>query len=97
MAAEKLVGKLVKEINVPIQIHAHATSGMATAMYLSAVRAGAGAIDCAISSMAGFTAQPPTETLAAIFEETEFACHLNVEAMAKVAKYIRSPQAPSAC
>lgn len=90
VAAEKLVGKLVKEIDVPIQIHAHATSGMATAMYLSAVRAGAGAIDCAISSMAGFTAQPPAETLAAIFEETEFACHLNVKAMAKVAKYFET-------
>jgi len=90
VAAEKLVGNLVKEIDVPIQIHAHATSGMATAMYLSAVRAGAGAIDCAISSMAGFTAQPPAETLAAIFEETEFACHLNVKAMAKVAKYFEA-------
>ncbi|MCK5145242.1 pyruvate carboxylase subunit B [bacterium] len=87
VGAEKLVSKLVKEIDVPIQLHAHATSGMATAMYLSGVRAGAGAIDCAISSMAGFTAQPPAETLAAIFEETEFACHLDFEALGKVAKY----------
>jgi len=87
VGAEVLVAKLAREISIPIQLHAHATSGMATAMYLSGVRAGAEAIDCAISSMAGFTAQPPAETLAAIFEETEFACHLDVKALDKVARY----------
>jgi len=86
-AAEKLVSALIEEVNVPIQMHTHATSGMATSMYVSAVRSGAGAIDCAISSMAGFSAQPPVETLAAIFSETNYSADLNVEAMSRVSQY----------
>ncbi|MBN2656376.1 MAG: acetyl-CoA carboxylase biotin carboxyl carrier protein [Spirochaetales bacterium] len=85
--AEKLVSALIKEVDVPIQIHAHATSGMATPTYVEGVRAGAGAIDCSISSMAGFTAQPPVETLAAIFNETNYATNLDFDALAKISAY----------
>lgn len=85
--AEKLVTALIKEVNIPIQIHSHATSGMATASYVEGVRAGAGAIDCSISSMAGYTAQPPVETLAAIFNETNYSTNLDFEALSKISAY----------
>ena len=85
--AEKLVSALVKEVNIPIQIHAHATSGMATPTYVEGVRAGAGAIDCSISSMAGFTSQPPVETLAAIFNETNYTTNLDFDALTKISTY----------
>ncbi len=85
--AEKLVSALINEVKVPIQIHTHATSGMGTATYVEGVRAGAGAIDCAISSMAGFTSQPPVETLLAIFSETKYPAHLDIEALDTIAKY----------
>ena len=87
VAAEELVSALAKAITVPIQVHSHATSGMATAMYLSAVRAGAGAIDCAVSSMAGFSSQPPLESILAIFSETPFKCDLNMDAIREVRRY----------
>lgn len=87
IGAETLVGALVKEVGIPIQLHCHATSGMATATYVEGVRAGAGAIDCAISTMAGTSAQPPVESLAAIFNETHYAAHLDLDALEKVAKY----------
>lgn len=87
VAAEALVSALVEEVGIPIQLHCHATSGMATATYVEAVRAGAGAIDCAISTMAGFSAQPPVETLAAIFNDTPYAAKLNPDALEKVAAY----------
>jgi oxaloacetate decarboxylase alpha subunit len=90
VAAENLVSALAQEIKVPIQIHSHATSGMATTMYLSAVRAGAGAVDCAVSSMAGFSSQPPLETVLAIFEETPFKCNLDIGAIRKVRKYFEA-------
>jgi len=90
VAAENLVSALAQEIKVPIQIHSHATSGMATTMYLSAVRAGAGAVDCAVSSMAGFSSQPPLETVLAIFDETPFKCNLNIEAIRKIRKYFEA-------
>lgn len=82
-----LVKALKAELDIPIQIHCHATSGMADSAYLDGVRAGAGAVDCAISSMAGFSSQPPVETINAIFKETEFDVDLDMEALRKVNKY----------
>lgn len=90
IAAEKLVSALLEEVGVPIQLHCHATSGMATATYVEGVRAGAGAIDCAISSMAGFSSQPPVETLVAIFNETNYAANLDMDALAEAAKYFEA-------
>ncbi len=87
LAAEKLVSALVKNIGVPIQLHTHATSGMAVATYVEGVRAGAGAIDCSVWSMAGFSSQPPVETLLAIFDETNYSASLDREALRKVGKY----------
>ncbi len=87
IAAEKLVSALVKEINVPIQLHCHATSGMAYSTYVEGVRAGAGAIDCAISPLSGFSSQPPVETMVAIFDETEYATGLDFDALEKIEKF----------
>lgn len=87
IAAEQLISALVRAINVPIQVHTHATSGMATATYVEAVRAGAGAIDCAISPISGFSSQPPVETMLAIFEETPYHANLNLDALKKIREY----------
>ncbi len=87
ISAERLITALVKEINVPIQVHSHMTSGMAVASYVEAVRAGAGAIDCAISSMAGTSSQPPVETMLAIFEETSYKAQLDIDALRRMCKY----------
>lgn len=87
ISAERLVTALVKNINVPIQLHCHATSGMATATYVEGVRAGAGAIDCAISPMSCFSAQPPVESMLAIFDETSYHANLDIEALKKICKY----------
>ncbi|MFC1490820.1 pyruvate carboxylase subunit B [Candidatus Latescibacterota bacterium] len=90
IAADELVSALKAEINVPVQLHCHATSGMATATYVEGVRAGAGAIDCAISPLAGFSSQPPVETIEAIFHGTEFATELDVDALQKIEEYFRN-------
>ncbi|MFO7998174.1 MAG: pyruvate carboxylase subunit B, partial [Bacteroidales bacterium] len=85
--AGELVTALKKEVSIPIQIHCHATSGMAATSYLEGVRAGAEAVDCAIAAMAGFSSQPPVETINAMFRETEFEVNLDVEALRKINKY----------
>lgn len=85
--AKQLVSALKENFDIPIQIHCHATSGMAEAAYLEGVKAGAGAVDGAISSMAGFSSQPPVETIHAIFKETEFDVQLDLDALRKVNKY----------
>ena len=85
--AEKLISALVKNIRVPIQMHCHATSGMGVSTYVEGVRAGAGAIDCAISPMAGFNSQPPVETLLAIFKETPYHANMDIDALRKICKF----------
>ena len=87
IAAEKLVSALVRQINVPIQLHCHTTSGVAIASYVEGVRAGAGAIDCAISPMAGFQSQPPVETMLAIFEEMPYHATLDVDGLRRMCRY----------
>ncbi len=87
ISAERLITALIKEIDVPIQVHSHMTSGMAVASYVEAVRAGAGAIDCAISSMSGTSSQPPVETMLAIFDETAYKASLDVDALRRICKY----------
>ncbi len=85
--AERLVSALIKELEIPIQLHCHASSGMAISSYVEGVRAGAGAIDCAIAAMAGTSSQPPVETMAAIFSETDYHADLNRDAMLRVHRY----------
>ena len=87
IAAERLVSALVRDVGVPIQLHSHATSGMATATYVEGVRAGAGAIDCAISVMSGSSSQPPVETMLAIFDETDYHPNLDIECLRKINRY----------
>jgi oxaloacetate decarboxylase (Na+ extruding) subunit alpha len=87
IGAEKLVKALIREVNIPIQLHCHSSSGMAIATYVEGVRAGAGAIDCAVSSMGGFSSQPPVETLAVIFSETNYSANLDMEAIERAAKF----------
>ena len=87
ISAERLISALVANVNVPIQLHSHCTSGMATATYVEGVRAGAGAIDCAISVMSNFSSQPPVETMLAIFDETPYHANLDVEALRKICQF----------
>ena len=87
ISAERLISALMRHVAVPIQVHSHATSGMATATYVEAVRAGAGAIDCAISSMAGFSSQPPVETMISIFELTSYHASLDLDALRQINQY----------
>ena len=84
LVAKNLVSALTKAVKVPIQIHSHATSGMAVPAYLEGVLAGAGAIDCAVSSMAGFSSQPPVETMLSIFDETQFNANIDRDAIRKI-------------
>lgn len=89
-AATALVSALVKEVKLPVQVHSHMTSGMAVAMYLSAVKAGAGAVDTAVSTMSGFSSQPPTETLVAILEAEGYDPGINHKMVAKANAHFRA-------
>jgi len=87
-AARELVGELVKALpDLPIQVHSHMTGGMAAAMYLEAVEAGAGCIDCAISTMSSYSSQPPTESMKAILESKGYETGLDTAALGRINAY----------
>ena len=93
-AARELVGALVKALpEMPIQIHSHMTSGMAAAMYLAAVEAGAGCVDCAISTMSSFSSQPPCESMATIFESEGYETGLDMKKLSEINAYFRELKA----
>jgi oxaloacetate decarboxylase alpha subunit len=69
------------------------TSGMAAAMYLAAVEAGAGCVDCAISTMSSFSSQPPCESMVTIFESEGYDTGLDQKKLAEINAYFRELKA----
>ena len=93
-AARELVSALKKALpEMPIQVHSHMTSGMAAAMYMAAVEAGAGCVDCAISTLSSFSSQPPTESVVSILESEGFDCGLDRAALTKINAYFKELKA----
>ena len=89
-AARELVGALKKALpDMPLQVHSHMTSGMAAAMYMAAVEAGAGCVDCAISTLSSFSSQPPTESVVSILESEGFDCGLDRAALTKINAFFK--------
>lgn len=89
-AAFELVKALKEYINVPIQVHTHYTSGVASMTYLKAIEAGADIVDCAISPLSLGTSQPPTEPLVATLKGTVFDTGLDLTKLSEIADYFRS-------
>ena len=87
--AERLVAALTKAVKIPVQIHSHMTSGMAVAMYLAAIRSGAGAVDGCVSSLSGCSSQPPIETLQAILSSYGYDTGLDMDAVKKECEYFK--------
>ncbi len=85
--AYELVSALKEAVDLPIQLHTHYTSGMASAAVLKAVEAGVDVVDTAISSLAGLTSQPPTETIVRILQETPRDTGLDLNLLAEIADY----------
>ena len=87
--AYELVMELKKAVNIPIDVHSHYTSGLASMTYMKAIEAGADIVDCAISPVAMGTSQPPTEPLVASLKETPFDTGLDMEILNEIAGYFK--------
>ncbi|MBR5156421.1 MAG: oxaloacetate decarboxylase subunit alpha [Clostridia bacterium] len=87
--AERLVKELKKEVKVPIQLHTHYTSGVASMTYLKAIEAGVDVVDCALSPLALGTSQPATETIVKTLEGSEFDTGINLDALTDLADYFK--------
>jgi oxaloacetate decarboxylase alpha subunit len=85
--AEKLVIAIKKEISIPLELHSHATSGLASMTYIKAIEAGVDIIDTAISPFSLGTSQPPTESLVAALKGTEYDTGLDLDILDEIAEY----------
>ncbi len=86
-AAAKLVKALKEAVGIPVHLHTHDTSGVASATILEASRAGVDVVDAALSSLSGLTAQPNLNSLAAVLEGTERDPGLDPDGLQLLANY----------
>ena len=87
--ATELVQALKETVDIPIQLHTHYTSGVASMTYLKAVEAGVDVIDTAMSPFALGTSQPATEVMVETFKGTPYDTGLDQKLLAEIADYFR--------
>ncbi len=85
--ATELVSALKSATDLPIEIHTHYTSGVASMTLMKAVEAGADIIDTAISPFALGTSQPATEVMVEAFKDTPYDTGLDLDKLAEIAEY----------
>lgn len=88
--AYELVKALKENVNVPIVLHTHSTTGLGPITYTKAIEAGCDGIDTAISSLSNGTSQPPTETLNYVIKKMGFETGLNEGILKKINDYFKA-------
>ncbi|MFA9382045.1 MAG: pyruvate carboxylase subunit B, partial [Acetanaerobacterium sp.] len=78
-AAAELVTALKKNIKIPVQMHTHYTSGLASMVMIKAIEAGVDVIDTAISPLALGTSHAPTESMVAALAGTPYDTGLDLK------------------
>ena len=87
--ATELVEALKESVDIPIDLHTHYTSGVASMTYMKAVEAGCDIIDTAISPFAMGTSQPATEVMVEAFKGTPYDTGLDLDKLSEIADYFR--------
>lgn len=85
--AETLVKALKGAVNIPIELHTHYTSGVASMTLLKAVESGCDIIDTAMSPLALGTSQPATEVMVQTFKGTPYDTGLDLNLLTEIADY----------
>ena len=84
-----LVKAIKQAVDLPLVVHSHSTSGLAPLCQMKAIEAGADVIDTAISSFAGGTSHPATESQVAALKGSKFDTGLDLELLSEIADYFR--------
>ncbi len=87
--AYDLVKAIKEEVDLPIEVHSHYTSGVASMTYLKAVEAGADIIDTDMSPLSMGTAQPATEVMVAALKGTEYDTGLDESLLKEISDYFK--------
>ena len=90
MDAYQLVKGLKAAVRVPIHLHSHYTSGMASTSALMAILGGLDMLDTALSPLSGGTSHPPTESFVALLRGTPYDTRLDLKTLPPVAEVLRT-------
>ncbi len=88
-ATYELVAAIKKESSIPIDIHSHYTSGLASMSILKGIEAGASIIDTSMSPLAMGTSHMATETLVAALQGTEYDTGLDLKLLDEVRAFFQ--------
>lgn len=88
-SAYELIKKLKETVKIPIQLHTHCTSGIASMTYMKAVEAGVDIIDTAISPFSEGTSQPATESTVVALAEGKRDSKLDIKLLSEIADYFK--------
>ena len=84
-----LVKALHSAVNLPIQLHSHATSGLSAMSLLKGIEAGASIIDTCNSSFGEGASHSSTESLVAALQGTEYDTGLDLGKLQEITAYFR--------
>ena len=84
---ERLVKALKGAVNIPIQLHTHYTSGLASMCLLKGIESGVDVIDTAMSPLALGTSHAPTESMVAALQGTEYDTGLDLKLLTEIRDY----------
>ncbi len=87
--AYDLVKTLKESVKIPVFLHTHSTTGLGPITYFRAIEAGCDGIDCAISSFAGGTSQPATETLNYALKQAGHETGLNEKVLKEINDFFK--------
>ena len=79
-----LVKALKETVDIPIQLHSHYTSGLASMVHMKGIEAGVDIIDTAMSPLAMGTSHPATESMVAALQGTEYDTGLDLRALTEI-------------
>jgi oxaloacetate decarboxylase alpha subunit len=92
-ATEELVKALKATVKIPIQLHTHYTSGLASMCIIKAVESGCDVVDTAMSPLALGTSHAPTESIVGAFGGTPYDTGLDLVALTSVRDYFMTLRA----
>ena len=84
---ESLVKAVKSAVKIPVHLHTHYTSGLASMCILKAVEAGIDGVDTAMSPLANGTSHAPTESIVAALQGTPYDTGLDLKALSEIREY----------
>ena len=87
--AETLIRAIKAEVDLPLALHCHATTGLSLPTHMKAIDAGVDILDTAISTMSMTYGHSPTETVVAMVEGSPYATGLDLTLLEEIATYFR--------